>query len=689
MRTRRLPQRFLHNERGAGVSCMNEKRTGKPVIQHIRNLIYIAVAVFLAAGFRWAAGSAYNAAGDFYGHNFNLAAYAGIILAAFFLYLIFSALAGPVSAALEKAGGGAGENSALKKAACAALYIVYAAAALVTVYFILRIYLNETFLYPGTAAPSYLRQMMPHRLYFSMAVGIAAILFLTLRRDGRAPYMPYRLGLLVIFAFLNGGYLYCSNYFLDDGGGVIHIHAVTNTIVNVAQGAPFSNLNCSIYGHFALLCLPFVKLLGNNMHAVILTLCLCGAVSFAAAFYAASKIVKNDIVYLFTVLAVTGTTTILTRKGEYYQINPLRFLFPMLCLAYVSYRAAHREADRRLLAAVKLLLGVCAVIWNLETGLFVLVVLAGDGLFRAMAEEGLFSKRVLYAALREAVFCIISPLLSYLVCGLYNLSRGGAFGSVRLYIYPYLSGTYNVNNLRLAMPTVGNLFFFQIALFTLTIALAFHRFVHLRGGCGEEKTGAFTLWTIRFLVSVSGLLQLVYFMNRAAYGNMSIAHINMCILLGSYACAALDIEKKNLKEHLRISAFFGSLMSCIMFFGVVWMAIEGTLYISIAADIRAHSIWEKQTIDAMIADIGATVPEDTYAFGLMVPELYYTLGRDTRCHMTDWSDINDVNSEFALGGLEKEDAVFTSLDLKKNKEWELVKSWDFWGYPYRYYVRKK
>ena len=211
---------------------MKNPETGNAVINHIRNLIYIAVALFLAAGFRWAAGSRFNETGDFFGHNFNLVAYAGIILAAFALYLLLTAVAGPAS----HAAGRIPERGILAGLLRGVLYLIYAGAALVTVYFILRIYLNETFLYPGTAAPSYLRQMIPHRIYFPMIAGIAAILFFTLPKGEARPYVPYRIGLGAIFAFLNGALLYCSNYYLDDGGGVIHIHAVTNTIVNVAQG---------------------------------------------------------------------------------------------------------------------------------------------------------------------------------------------------------------------------------------------------------------------------------------------------------------------------------------------------------------------------------------------------------------------------------------------------------------------
>ena len=63
--------------------------------------------------------------------------------------------------------------------------------------------------------------------------------------------------------------------------------------------------------------------------------------------------------------------------------------------------------------------------------------------------------------------------------------------------------------------------------------------------------------------------------------------------------------------------------------------------------------------DAVLKD----AEEDTYAFGINVPELYSILGWDTRCHITDWADAGitrDAVLQKIYADLESEDVIITT-----------------------------
>ncbi len=645
-------------------------------------LLYILLGLGLAFVYRTASASPYNIDGVYRGHNYNLIVYVGSLAAAFVIFLVYALVLAKLQTSLMWADLADPDSSASAGLFRRILYIVYIAAALSAVILIYRIYACENSLYPENTASTYLRQMVPHPVYFGVIAVSAAVLYFSLRTDRAFETKRLlRFGLMPVFAFINAALIFCPNILEDRGAGPLHIHAVLNSIINVMHGVPYSDLNCSIYGHYGLLAAPAAVLLGNDLRGIMLALSVFAFITFFAAFYAAHKLVRSHAVYLFMLFGITGTTTLLTRRGQYFQVNPLRLLFPALTLALTAYAISHTETKRTwIIRLLEYLIGTGALIWNFETGLFSVLVIMAVRVYRVFYTDGFFSRHTVRTFFRAVVYGALCAVLAYGAVGIYNLTHGGLFGTVKQFIYPLFSGTYNVNHLRTPLPSVTFLYFFQILLFLFTALIMLRRqALHT----DEEHVSE----TIAFAASVSGLLSLIYFMNRAAYGNMSISHIQMILVIGYWAAESLSYRTGDRNGiPLPPSSFLALSFRAILFGCSLWLAVEGAMYIQVASDYRAKSSWDTASLDEAAAAIASEIPKDTFAFGTYIPEMYQMLGWDTHCRMTDWSDMNDLNRNYAMTEAHKQQAVLTS-EAFDDPAFTLIKEIPVGKYTFSYYQR--
>ena len=59
--------------------------------------------------------------------------------------------------------------------------------------------------------------------------------------------------------------------------------------------------------------------------------------------YTADVLIERDSIYLLTVACICATTTLLTRRGVYYQINPHRLMFPVFAIACIAWECRHPQ----------------------------------------------------------------------------------------------------------------------------------------------------------------------------------------------------------------------------------------------------------------------------------------------------------------------------------------------------------
>jgi hypothetical protein len=187
---------------------------------------------------------------------------------------------------------------------------------------------------------------------------------------------------------------------------------------------------------------PLVHLLGNDYRAVLFSIAVFAFLTFMAACYTADVLIERDSIYLLTVACICATTTLLTRRGVYYQINPHRLMFPVFGTACIAWECRH-PAEKFSLFRLFFRIVVCilAYVWNFETGFFTSAVFAFDIFLKVHYGESWISLRTLRTILLLILFVSGTFAAAVGVVNLYNAALGGGPVSFRQFVYPLFSGT--------------------------------------------------------------------------------------------------------------------------------------------------------------------------------------------------------------------------------------------------------
>lgn len=637
-------------------------------------VIYILLTAILVVWWRYATGTPFNSGDAPFPLNFNLTLYIGSILGVYILSCVLFMISDFIT-------GRTGEISGAARFFNVILIPVFTLAAAFLFLLIYMVYNNENTLFPGDGASYSLRQYFPHPLYF-MAICIPSILlfFYAGEKEHENSSRLIRFIASLVISLLSVLYTWCPNPYADVGGGILHIDAYITSIINTARGVPFDFHHISIYGHYGILYYPFVKLMGNDWQAILLSIAIFTFITFMSACYISHVLIKRDSLFLLTASAICATTTLLTRRGVFYQINPHRLMFPMIGLAFIAWESKHPKGKISVFRVIcKILISVLAYVWNFETGLFTTIILAFSIFLELHYDESWLSMKAIRTAVLSAVSVLLTFFIAIGIVDLYNAAAGGGPVSFRQFIYPLFSGNFSVNNLRMTMPSIGHLYFLQILLFGFT-ALSV-----LRGrleDSGEERR----MNILSITIALSGFASLIYFVNRPAYGNMSIAFIQMSILLGFGADRFID-RKKLFFEGIKAHRIFKFGLGMVMFFALFWISIEGVLYIEQGLSIRRESGWSDAVVAKTLEDVRKGVPKDTFAIGKGVPLLYYELGWDPQIYPIDSPDINDENRRFIQEKIQDESAVFTSRRDLIPEDFEIKSTYILGSVQFWYYEK--
>lgn len=640
-------------------------------------LILCAAATFFL--YSYASTAAWNRMGDgtIYGISANLFFYAAASLIVMALYIISSAavsLFGRNYYNFDK------EDQAKPiEISLRVLNVFFLAVAL---FYLYKVYVSETLVYPLESMVSYIRQIVPHLPFFVFVLAGSAVTFFAL--ESTKGTISSKTAGAVLFAAMNAIFLYCPNPVEDFGGAAIrHIHAYTNSIINVAHFVPYDEYNTSIYGHYGILYLPLVKLFGGRFTAITLAITLFGFLTFFASFRALSYVIKSDLIFFLTMAAASATTTVLNRRGQYYQVNPHRMLFPSLLLLLIMWEETSKRAEniRRSLILEWIFMSL-AIVWNLETGVLCVLVLMCVKVFQCLNRHPLFSWATLKAIILTLPYLPISFSTAWALTGLYNILTGGGFNDLKTFIYPLLSSNFMIDTLH--MPIMDSLGFYVFVIIVSGLCtLEFLRLRTTRVACNS------TVVTLGFTISLSSLAMLVYFMNRPAFGNIEVSFMQFTFLLGMI-CDRIFLLPHNKKMEMLKSPqeilFIGT--GFLAYFALTFIAISMMLETPEALTSRAGKVWENPTMRQIEAEMKEVVPKDTFAYGIGVPELYEDMGWDTGFYGIDFSDINRVNMRKIEKKLKDVPAVITTDTDFDATDWDLVTEWPTRVVSYHYYVRK-
>ena len=517
----------------------------------------------------------------------------------------------------------------------------------ITVFWIIYSYIKDPELFPTS---SWGIHNFPTILHFIFLIGMVYFGNTIINLDLSKKNTRLRVAIAAVIIIAQVSLLYAPNVFLDKAGGIHHVHAYTNSIVNILSNQPFDESNHSIYGHYALFYGVVVRILGillgvSDLKAIILAICVFGAVAFIITFRLLDKLIENDAVFCISAIAFFAISTYCYGGGQYYQVLPHRIIFQALIL-YGAWHSIYVKRNRALLW----IMSMCAVIWNIEIGVICCAacfVLESWFDIDDIIKTGKYFRIGIMIA-KNLLFMISEAVSAYVVVNIYNLCNGGTWNSIKTFISPLANSKYMLDTLPSPLPDVFAGYFLEIVLFMGVLCYCVSMLIS-----SVKKEVNKNKYIFLIFNSLIGLGSLIYYMNRAARTNLYITHVELIVLLTiladqkavGFTLRHCDFSVKHVKQVVKI-------FSMII---LITLVLDSVRYVGKAFDRRIQTTWNMDSLDSICETIQETVPKDTYGFGLGVPELYSAMGRKTGVYVGDYSD-------YSLFDMSKVDEVIADSD---------------------------
>lgn len=620
-------------------------------------LVFIFSSIFIFLVYEAIYRSELNIKGKFWGINYNLATYIIAFLVGFGFFLFFSLILKFAYAYIRKT----------------ILLCCYLLCSVVSGFFLYMVYDKEgEYSFAGDGWTScFLREKYEHLYVLIFMISVFSIFYFLFCKN---PVFNKKIKSLFVFllAIIGGSFSYAPNIYKNEMWGIYHIHAYTNSIVNVANFFPYSDAATSIYGHYGLIYLPFVKLLGDDSNAIAITIAFFSFLTFLSAGYVVSKVIKNDFLSLTVIAGIIGTSTTFFSKGEYFQVMPHRCLFPMIVLAYIAWSSEKSLCSRRRTLDI-FLIGIFAIVFNLETGVVCSITLI-SAYFFALEKKNI--KSWIFMFVKCILYVLLCFLCAYCICNIYNLLVGGDWNNIKTFIYPLKSSDYDMSFLLRTQITnpIGGYILHIIAFFVTIYTILIKAF--------KDKNGLLDSKNVIILsTAISGMGCLAYFINRCAASCLSVSHIQFIVILGVFADINKKISFKNIfNKNDNPENVFIFLFSFLALFLISWFSIEGVISINNITINRASSVWNTESLNEDIMNFNGWNKEGVIAMGTGVPEFYYAQGMSTGIALTDWSgDMNHYSYELVEEISKTNEELIINVDLLNYEyfnEYEIVDSFD-------------
>lgn len=507
----------------------------------------------------------------------------------------------------------------------------------VNLLFLIRMFQLETEVY-GSVSVRYIWHIMPFWLV-AVVLAAEAVFFFSFVKKSTISLKPSALmafyGMLTLLIGYN---FYTPEVFLRNEPDRLHMDAYFNSIYNVLHGSPYTEYTTSIYGHYGILYKLPMKLLGSDLADFILLNALIGALSFLAAFLALHFIIKNDLLRIIGAAAVSFPVLAM-RSGIYWQLWPHRVLFMCLMLCYMAFCVRYKKLNR-----ITCILGYgivfLGILWNTESGLFCGAAWAGFWILKSLCSKENKPSYVIRTVFFQIFGIILSFLATWGTVELYNLANGGKIIGIQEFLFPLLQSSYMDDLLRVDLPDFASAYIVIIALLFLACAWGISHMWFLRKD--QETTMDILPACFAFAAAVLTLGQITYFINRAAYHNLEIAHIPCIILLCLLAEGGMETFRrfrfKDLNQYNGMELFRCFFTGAVLL--VLMTVCTGNVIQYGQNTALREELHNKQELNDFAAHIAANIPENTYAFGIGVPEIYSILRWDTGCYTLDLPDLS-------------------------------------------------
>lgn len=569
--------------------------------------------------------------------------------------------------------------------------------------FLIRMFQLETEVY-GSFSFRYIWQILPFWLV-AFVLAAEGIFFLSFVRKSRISAgtwgLPALYGLLTLLIGYN---FYTPEVFLRNAADRLHMNAYFNSIYNVLHGSPYTEYTTSIYGHYGILYKLPMKLLGGDHIDFILLNSLAGALAFLAMFATLHFMVKNDLLRILGAVALSFPVLAM-RSGIYWQLWPHRVLFMSLMLCYMAFCLRYKKLNR-LTCVLGYVLAFVGILWNTESGLFCAAAWAGFWILRNLC----LKKNPMIFLIRTGIFHIAGIILSFLgawgVVELYNITNGGKIMGIKEFLFPLLQSSYMDGLLRVDLPKFPSAYMVIVALFFLACAWGISHmwFLHKQ----KVSESAVLPSCFAFAVAVLSLGQITYFINRAAYHNLEIAHLPAVLLLCMMAETGLETFRtfhiKKLDSFSGMEIFRGVFTEMALL--VLMTLCTGTIILYGQNTDSREVLHNKEEFTDFAAHVAANIPQNTYGFGIGVPEIYSVLRWDTNCYTLDLPDLSlrpevgdrimdDIKEKQLPSFLAGEETVsrIKKYSSKEKSSWllntyQVAQTFEFQGAVLEYYTLK-
>ena len=521
-------------------------------------------------------------------------------------------------------------------------------------------YKNENTI-PFTHGPAFLRQKVPHFLYFVFLLIMSMSFFYVAIQSENSNVVVRKL-CVVFFTTVNTALLWAPCFYSDANAYLFHAHAYINSIVNLTYSLPFDDYNLSVYGHYALFYLPLLRLLGHNIYAIPVAICFFGVITYFCIFFVAYKNIQNMFVFLLTCIAISGCQTILQPGGQFLQGNPHRFLFPCIALAFVSFRMHSKSKNFWCNFIIEIIIGMCSFVWNSEMGVVSIGILCAYHIFTSWKNRDALNKLRTFIDY-SFILLLLSLVSAYAILALWNITHNGDLESLRRFFYPNLNGF--ASGLRLKLPNAFGLHFLAIVFSFAAFADLFLSRLFNDNDSGEDDRTV-----IKAVVAFSCLATMPYFINRPSYSNIYPCWMQFVLLIALYSeygiCKFQSYSQKadsyDMKNLFAMFYELKTVFAVIAFVIISALAIESSCFES-ALQRRADTEWKTDKLKEAVAWIKKNVPKDSIGMGPGVPELFYTCNMDPKVHILDWSDFWDRRIEFSKSEILKYETAFVNKTL--------------------------
>lgn len=419
-----------------------------------------------------------------------------------------------------------------------------------------------------------------------------------------------------------------------------HGNAYRESIYNVYYNVPYTLETTGVYGHYGLFFKPFMHLFHGNPIALSVLLALAQVLAAICFIYVLHHICSKNWIRCLGALAM-GMPAVIWEHRNYWQACPHRILFPLIILAFFTC-VAQKDNWSITCHVIAYILGMFAFIWNTETGIFCLAAICIVFAVHYWQHNKWFSPRTwVYEGL--LVLASLASAVGGILCvNFYNTACGGEW-IWKEYFFPLFENSYMSEVLGYAPPAGNYSWFYILLVFAFLMLYCLNHTSFFCSSSGDKYVPIMTG------VSVIGLLNLTYYMNRAAYGNLCITiHFVVLALCYISECFLPDWQQMFRKSCNRGQVYAGSIcplcISILTFCSIITFGVIPKTY-------ATPGRFDTTQLIASAERIRESVPKDTFAIGSGLTELYAINGWDTHAHFRDLPDL-------MVGGYAALDAVY-------------------------------